>query len=93
MVYLIHLNTKFSHAQHYVGFTTQLKRRIEHHRAGTGAKMLKHVNAAGITWEVARVWAEGDRELERRIKNNSHVKNLCPFCTPAQSKFKNKQKL
>jgi hypothetical protein len=55
-VYLIHFETPFKHAQHYIGWASDLNRRISRHRNGNGARLLRVVNEAGITWEVVRTW-------------------------------------
>jgi predicted GIY-YIG superfamily endonuclease len=81
MVYLIHFSQKLSHAQHYLGFVDgNLKRRIRLHKSGRGAKLLAAVNLNGIDWQVVRVWPEGDRELERKLKNYKKARCFCPVC-------------
>jgi len=47
-VYLIHLEIKISHAQHYIGWAKWFKERIKHHRNGTGAKFLAEAARRGI---------------------------------------------
>ena len=61
MVYLLHLAEPFGHAKHYLGTAKDLQVRLAQHEAGTGANMLRHVKAAGITWELARTWPGGRR--------------------------------
>lgn len=81
MVYLIHLNEKLHHAQHYIGYVdNNLKLRIKKHRSNKGAKLLMAVNNKGIQWEVVRVWEEGGRELERKLKNCKKSRCFCPIC-------------
>lgn len=83
MVYLIHFHKKFKHAQHYIGYSetpATFKRRIDHHRSGAGAKLLRCVNEAGIEWEVVRIWDDGTRDFERSLKNKKHSQRLCPLC-------------
>lgn len=79
-VYLLHFDRPFRHAKHYLGWASNLQGRLAHHEAGTGANLLRHVRAAGITWELARTWP-GDRNLERRMKTRGHSR-LCPICNP-----------
>jgi len=38
------------------------------------------VNAAKIPWLVAKVWPEGDRALERRLKGWKGSAQFCPVC-------------
>jgi hypothetical protein len=66
--YLLHLDQKLgsSHpkggAQHYLGTTVSLPRRLETHRAGLGAKILAAANTRGIAYDVVRTWPEGGRK-------------------------------
>ena len=78
-VYLIHFERPFWHAQHYLGYTANLPRRVEQHRSGTGAKLLKAVSKRGISWEVVRTWPGGPA-LERALKNRKNSRAICPVC-------------
>lgn len=80
-VYLICFNRPYKHARHYLGWAKHLEERIEHHRAGTGARLMQVVTEAGIDWDVVRTW-EGDRHLEARFKRARHSHRLCPRCNP-----------
>ncbi len=81
MVYLIHFNEKLHHAQHYIGFVEKnLKRRIKKHKDNKGAKLLMAINNKGITWDIVRIWEQGDRELERKLKNRKKARCICPVC-------------
>ena len=82
-IYLLHFDQPFGHAKHYTGWAKQLERRLAHHRAGTGANLLRHVKAAGIGWTLTRTW-DGDRNLERRLKNMGGASRLCPTCQAAK---------
>jgi predicted GIY-YIG superfamily endonuclease len=82
MVYLIHFQRKFHHAQHYLGFVSgDLIQRIERHKAGRGAKLLAAVNNNGINWQVVRVWLNGGRFLERKLKKYKKSRCFCPVCS------------
>jgi len=84
MVYLIHFAQKLKHAQHYIGFVEKdLEQRLEKHRSGNGAKILKALKEAGIPWEVVKVWEDGDRTFERSLKNKKKSSCLCPTCQAA----------
>jgi predicted GIY-YIG superfamily endonuclease len=83
-VYLLHFDRPFGHARHYIGWTRRLEKRLEHHRRGTGARLLALVREAGIGWTLARTW-EGDRALEKRLSATSGVPR-CPICTPGAGK-------
>jgi predicted GIY-YIG superfamily endonuclease len=81
MVYLIHFSQKLHHAQHYIGFVEDdLVRRIELHLSNRGAKLLAAVNNNGIHWQVVRIWMDGDRQLERWLKNYKKSRCFCPVC-------------
>jgi len=79
-VYLIHFNKAFRHARHYIGFTTNLDKRITDHLCGMGARLMEVITNAGIEWRVARTW-RGDRRLERRLKDWHNAALLCPLCS------------
>jgi len=67
-------------AQHYIGYTDDLEQRLASHRNGDGAAIMAAVAERGITWEVVRTW-EGNRELERKLKNlKAAPRLLCPVC-------------
>lgn len=79
-IYLIHLDTPYKHARHYLGFSTHLKARLDHHRNGSGARFMQVVTEAGIDWNVVRTW-KGTRELERHLKSRHNSGQLCPICS------------
>jgi hypothetical protein len=78
-VYLIHFNKAYRHARHYIGFTTNLDKRITDHLCGMGARLMEVITDAGIEWRVSRIWV-GDRRFERRLKNRHNAPALCPVC-------------
>ena len=78
-VYLIHFDRPYKHAQHYLGSTSNLKRRLQEHREGHGGRLMAVITQAGITWRLARTW-EGGHVLERRFKRWHGGKKLCPIC-------------
>lgn len=83
MVYLLHFREPYKGVQHYIGFAetpATFKRRLEHHRKGTGAKLMHAVAKAGIEFDVAVVWEDGDRNFERQLKNKKHSSRICPLC-------------
>jgi predicted GIY-YIG superfamily endonuclease len=87
MLYLIHFDRPYRHARHYLGYTRSKKtlpQRIEHHREGSGARLMAAVARAKIPFEVVRTWPDGDRSAERRLKNQKHGPRLCPVCGAAQ---------
>ena len=83
MLYLLHFERPYHHARHYLGYSRDektLPKRIEHHANGTGSRLMAAVSAAGIGFAVVRTWADGDRNLERRLKDRKHGPKLCPLC-------------
>ena len=79
-VYLLHFDQPYKHARHYVGWTARnVKRRLAEHEAGRGARLLAVVRAAGIGWQLARLWP-GGRARERQIKRQGGHARKCPLC-------------
>jgi predicted GIY-YIG superfamily endonuclease len=79
-IYLLHFEQPFKHARHYMGWASKLEERLYHHEQGTGANLLRHVKAAGISWELVRTWNNVDRNEERRMKNMGGLARVCPLC-------------
>jgi predicted GIY-YIG superfamily endonuclease len=83
MIYLLHFDTPFHHAKHYLGFAeNSVEKRVERHQQGQGAALTKAAVAAGVKLELVRTW-KGDRRLERQLKNRKNTPRLCPVCNPA----------
>jgi len=80
IIYLIHFDTPYKHARHYLGWTTNLDERLAAHRNGNGARLMEVIVNAGITWRLARTWT-GSRELERQLKRQHNSPRLCPICS------------
>jgi predicted GIY-YIG superfamily endonuclease len=79
MIYILQFERKMSHSQFYVGWTksaTTLPHRIDFHREGKGAKFTAAAAAYGIRMGVVAVIPDGDRTLERRIKNQKHTARI-----------------
>jgi predicted GIY-YIG superfamily endonuclease len=86
--YLIHFDQPYTSSngkatiQHYLGWTTNLRRRIAHHQEGNGVRLMEVINAAGISWRVVHLWLEATRRDERRLKLQKKNWRLCPVCHP-----------
>ena len=66
-------------ASHYLGWADDLERRLQVHMRGRGPNITAAAVARGITLELA--WTEpGDRNRERRLKNNGHYERRCRIC-------------
>jgi hypothetical protein len=90
-LYLIHFERPFGHARHYTGWCLDLAARFAEHQAGCGARLIRHVVAAGIGIELA--WSgPGDRHMERQLKNGGHAADRCPVCITERGARSHKRK-
>ena len=89
-VYLLHFSALISEdhtTQHYIGYAKNLEKRLEKHRKGTGSRLCEVALERGISWEVARVWPDGDRKLEKKLKALKNARaRLCPICKAERKK-------
>jgi len=92
-LYVIHfinaLATGRKYSQHYVGYAHRdWPRRIQQHRNGLGARIMREVQDRGLHWRVAvvvDVIAVGEleitgREMEAYIKRQHNHRRYCPLC-------------
>jgi len=88
MVYLLHFERPLAHAQHYIGWAKDkrtMNARIKHHAGGTSrARIMEVIHAQGIGFQVVKTWVEGDRNFERRLKNQKHAWRHCLICRAAK---------
>jgi hypothetical protein len=82
-VYILHLDPPYKHARHYTGHAEpgRLRARLAAHAAGTGARLMQVVKAAGGSFRLART-LPGSRTRERELKDRHEAPRLCPICTP-----------
>lgn len=83
MVYLLHLNQPLGHARHYIGWAKDqrtLEARLDHHKTGHGARFTQVCLQRDITWTVAKVFENGDKTFERKLKNRNGASRFCPIC-------------
>lgn len=81
-VYLLHFHERINPdrpAQHYLGSTNDLDRRIWEHRQGVGARLCEVAKERGIGFTLAEVWV-GGRRLERQLKRQKNGPKFCPIC-------------
>lgn len=71
---------KLQYAQHYLGWSEDLIPRLTAHHRGNGARLVRVARAAGIEWQLARIWPGVDRYTERQLKNRHNHSRLCPIC-------------
>lgn len=82
--------------QHYLGFVNAYSRgsvglyqaRQRYHQAGRGSRLLAAVAAKGIGWRTVRVWWDGDKTLERKLKRQRNLPRLCPICRGKRSRLR-----
>ena len=81
-LYLFHLDPPYEHAGHYLGWASNLARRVGEQRRGTGrsSPLLRAQLAAGGEILLARVWEGESRTTERRMKNQGGLSRHCPIC-------------
>jgi hypothetical protein len=79
MVSLLHFDTRSKHAGHSLGSTCRLDERLAAHSEGRGARLLHVVQAAGITWRLARTWPGGTAK-ERQLTTQLGASRYCPIC-------------
>jgi len=89
-VYLLHFDRPVAPGfpcRHYLGFADggaeAVERRVERHKRGNGARLVAVARERGIGFVVARIWPDGDRNFERRLKRQKSGPKLCPICRAA----------
>lgn len=84
-LYLIHLEPRYLHAGHYLGYADLIDRRVREHLAcgSKSSPLLRAAISAGCTLTVARVWPGGSRVLERLLKRSGGLSRHCPTCRAA----------
>ena len=79
-VYLIHFNRPLKHARHYLGWTSNLRKRLNAHEDGTGSVLLRALAERGIGWKLVRTWDNAGLDVERKLKKQGSRARLCPLC-------------
>lgn len=80
-LYLLHFTPRYRHAGHYLGWALDIERRVgEHMRGGAHASPLVRAAARDGRVGLVRVWVNGDRTLERRLKRQGGLSRHCPVC-------------
>ena len=91
-VYLIHFDKPLAHAQHYLGYTANdsVEQRLERHKSGDGARILRACNLANIQYAIVKTWDcnswRAARSLERKLKSRHDSPSLCPICKSIKGK-------
>lgn len=79
----------YKHAGHYLGFAGRgetpeesVEARLREHRSGYGAALTRAAVDAGLVLQVARIWPEGTKDDEWRLRCRGENPRLCPLCNP-----------
>lgn len=81
-LYLLHLDPRYKHAQHYLGYADDIAARVHQHAAG-GSKaspLIRAASAAGCRITLTRVWLGDGRTRERQLKRQGGLGRHCPVC-------------
>lgn len=73
-------------AQHYLEFAEDIDRRLRDHVAGDRTRtsgIMFACHERGIGFTVARVWKDGTRRDEYRLRQLGKNPKLCPICNPS----------
>ncbi len=81
-VYLLHFDAQLGHAQHYIGWALDAMDRVNGHLEGKGSAIVAALVGQGDSAELVRTW-DGDRNLERKLKDRKNARQLCPKCKDA----------
>lgn len=81
-IYLLHFAEPYHHAQHYLGATNNLPRRLQEHTCGTASALTAAVASAGIGMDVVRTWEAENYGFEQHLKARHDSRALCPICNP-----------
>lgn len=84
-LYLLHFDPRYKHAGHYLGYSTNIDRRVAEHLAGVPpcSPLVRAAIIAGSTVTLARTIDGGTRTLERRMKRSGGLSRHCPVCRAA----------
>jgi predicted GIY-YIG superfamily endonuclease len=77
-LYLLHFDRPLNGRQHYLGWSENVRRRLEEHRKGQGGKTTAAYKRAGIGFALAATWP-GTRDDETQFKRK-RLGSLCPLC-------------
>lgn len=94
-LYILHLNEKLAHTQHYAGSTRNLKQRLIAHAMGRGARYTEVLKERQIEWTLGGLYQCNHavmRRLERTIKDNHRISRFCDVCTEHSSILPGTQK-
>jgi putative endonuclease len=79
--YLLHFGRPVYGAQHYLGWSVDVSRRVRQHMNGQGARLVRQALRASVSVELVRVWVTHDSKQERVLKRRGAPKDYCPLCS------------
>lgn len=81
-LYLLHFAPRYLHAGHYLGFATNIRRRVGEHTAcgPRSSPLVRAALRAGSLVTVTRTWPGEGRITERRLKRGGGLSRHCPVC-------------
>jgi predicted GIY-YIG superfamily endonuclease len=77
--YLLHFERPIYGAQHYLGWSVDIARRVRLHLTGRGARLVRQALKAGIDVHLVRIWPTALRQQEYVLKRQA-PKRYCPRC-------------
>lgn len=89
-IYVLHFDSPLSHANHYVGSTTNPLKRLKRHAEGHGSKICRELHKLGIGFRLASLHSTnlvGMRRTERALKNQKNASRYCKFCNENPAGF------
>lgn len=84
-LYVLHLDQKLAHTQHYAGSTKNLQARLEAHAQGRAARYTEVLAERQIEWRLAGLYQCNHavmRRLERQLKDTCRIFRFCEICSP-----------
>jgi predicted GIY-YIG superfamily endonuclease len=81
-VYLLHFETPYKHARHYLGWSGNVPNRVRTHKTGYGTGLTRAVHASGIEIVHVRTWPKMGRFYEQYLRSQKNNHLLCPICNP-----------
>jgi predicted GIY-YIG superfamily endonuclease/predicted acetyltransferase len=84
-VYVLHFDTPLAHAQHYVGMTGNLARRLQAHASGHGSILTRELFDKSLPWVLGGLFQTtptNARRVEKNLKESKQISRYCDICTP-----------
>jgi predicted GIY-YIG superfamily endonuclease/predicted GNAT family acetyltransferase len=82
-IYILHFDTKLSHAEHYAGCTEKLEKRLIAHANGAGSHLTRVLKERQIEWRLGGLMVTTHAQMrrhERNLKDQGHAARYCEIC-------------